>query len=119
VPGLVFGCLGVALLWYVPYSFLRFKRTGAIRLSIRPAWTPLGGWQPLMSLFKIAAKAHNEEVRVSELRKPWAAYLFLVMCGLLAIILLIGAYSYLRYGHGLEIVAQTPRTAPSGSHENA
>jgi len=101
VPGLIFGCLGVALSWYVSRSFLHFKRTGSIRLSVRPGWAPLGGWQPLMSLFKVAFTARNEEAWRTELRAVWAVYIFLVMCGLLAVGLLVGGYSYLRYGHGL------------------
>jgi hypothetical protein len=100
VPALIFGGLGIALLLYVPRSFLQFKRTGSIRVSIRPAWAPFGEWQPLGSVLKAAGQDRKEEVRSSELRRPWAVYPFLGACVLLALALLAGGYHYLRFGQG-------------------
>lgn len=100
VPGLLFGGLGVALLWYVPRSFLRFKRTGSIRVSVRPAWTPFGGWQPLVSGLRSAFQDRKEEVHTSDLRRARSVYPYLGACMLLAILLLVTGYHYLRFGHG-------------------
>ena len=100
-PGLIFGGLGVALLWYVPRAFLQFKRTGSIRVSIRPAWTPFGEWEPLVSVLKAGAQDRKEEVKTSELRRAWTVYPFLGACVLLAVALLVGGYDYLRFGHGI------------------
>jgi hypothetical protein len=100
VPALIFGGLGVALLWYVPRTFLRFRRTGSIRVSIRPAWTPFGEWEPLVSGFRSAIHDRKEEVKTSELRRAWAVYPFLGACVLLALALLAGGFHYLLFGQG-------------------
>jgi hypothetical protein len=100
VPALIFGGLGVALLWYVPRAFVQFKRTGSIRVSIRPGWTPLGEWQPLGSVLKAAVQDRKEDVKTSELRRAWEVYPFLGACVLLAVALLAGGYHYLRFGRG-------------------
>lgn len=100
VPALILGGLGVALLWYVSRSFLRFRRTGSIRVSIRPAWTPFGGWEPLVSVVRSATQDRKEEVHASELRRAWAVYPFLGACVLVAVALLAGGFHYLLFGHG-------------------
>lgn len=100
VPALIFGGLGVALLWYVGRSFLRFRRSGSIRVSIRPAWTPFGGWEPLVSGLRSAVQDREEEARTSELRAPWAVYPFLGGCVMFAAVLLAAGYHYLRFGQG-------------------
>lgn len=101
VPALVFGGLGVALLWYAARSFARFKRTGSVRVRIRPAWTPFDGWQPLVSGLRSALEERQEEVEASDLRRPWTVYPFLGACVLLAAALLVAGYHYLRFGHGI------------------
>lgn len=100
VPALIFGCLGTALLGYVARSFLRFRRSGSIRASIRPGWTPFGEWEPLASGLRAAVQNRKEEVEAAELRRPWAVYPFLGGCVLIALALLAAGYHYLRFGQG-------------------
>jgi hypothetical protein len=101
VPALIFGGLGVALLWYVPRSFQRFKRTGSIRVSIRPGWSPFSEWEPLVSVLRSGVQDREDEVKTPELRRASAVYPFLGMCGLVAVVLLVAGYDYLRFGHGI------------------
>jgi len=100
VPALVFGSLGVALLWHVVRSFLRFRRTRSINVSIRLGWTPFGDWDPLVSGLRAAIQDRKEEVKASELRRAWVVYLFLGACVVLAAALLAAGYHYLRFGQG-------------------
>lgn len=101
VPGLIFGGLGVALLWYVLRSFLRFKRTGSIRVSVSLGWSPLGDWAPIAWLFRSSFSDRDESAKSREVRGAWAVYPFLVVCVLLALALLVAGYDYLRFGHGI------------------
>jgi hypothetical protein len=101
LPALIFGGIGVALLWYVPHSVLRFRRTGSIRVSIRPAWTPFGDWEPMVSGLKAATHDREDDLEKSELRRARTVYPFLAACSLLALALLLAGYDYLRFGHGI------------------
>jgi len=101
VPGLILSSLGVALLWYVPRSFVRFRRTGFTKVSsIRLGWTPFGDWDPLVSGLRSAVQGRKEEVKTSELRRPWVVYLFLGASVVLAAALLMSGYHYLGFGQG-------------------
>jgi hypothetical protein len=100
LPALIFGGLGVVLLWQVGRSFLRFRRSGSIRVSIRPAWTPFGDWETLVSGLRPAVQDRKEEARASELQRPWAVYSFLGAGALFAALLLGAGYHYLRFGQG-------------------
>ena len=101
VPAVIFGGLGVALLWYVPRSFLRYRRTGSIRVSIRSGWSPFGEWESLVCGLWCAARDPDEKLESTERRRAWAVYPFLGLCGLLACLLFVAGYDYLRFGHGL------------------
>ncbi|MBW8750334.1 MAG: hypothetical protein JF565_02780 [Propionibacteriales bacterium] len=102
VPGAIFGGAGVALLWYVARSFVQWKRTGSLRVSVSLGWSPLGDWAPLAWLFRASFSERDEPAKTRELRRSSAVFSFLAACVVLAVILLIAGYHYLRFGQGFE-----------------
>ncbi|RNM13613.1 hypothetical protein EFL26_11450 [Nocardioides pocheonensis] len=100
IPGVIFGGAGVALIWYVASSCLQWKRTGSMRVSVSLSWSPLGEWAPLARLFRSALSQRDEPAKSRELRSASAVISFLGVCVVVATVLLIVGYHYLRFGHG-------------------
>lgn len=102
VPGVIFGGAGVALTRYVASSFLQWKRTGSMRTSVRVSWSPLAEWGLLAWLLNSSSGERGEPEKTRELRRARAVFSFLAVCAVLAALLLITGYHYLRFGRGFE-----------------
>lgn len=102
IPGVILGGAGVALIWYVARSFSQWKRTGSLRVSVNLGWSPLGDWAPLAWLFRSSFSEREEPPKTRELRRGWVVSLFLVACVVLAVVLLMAGYHYVRFGQGFE-----------------
>ncbi|HEX2895338.1 MAG TPA: hypothetical protein VHO29_15165 [Marmoricola sp.] len=98
-PFVVFGSLGLWILWYVLRSTTAWRRDGHLGVRNRWSWMPLGS--TVTTVLGLVRGDPTDDRPVHQLKNPAVVASWLVVCAAAAVVVFYAAVSFLRFGHGL------------------
>lgn len=98
-PFVVFGALGVWILWYTVRSTVAWRRDGRLGVRNRLTWMPLGS--TVTTVLDLVPGDPTDDRSVHQLKNPVVVVSWLVVCAVAAVVVFVAAVHFLRFGHGL------------------
>jgi hypothetical protein len=98
-PFVVFGALGLWILWYVLRSTIAWRRDGRLGVRNRLSWMPLGS--TVTTVLDLVRGDPTDDRPAHQLKNPAVVVSWLTVCAAAAVVVLYGAVNVLRFGHGL------------------